>query len=484
MFCWLAMVTTLDATLVNVALPVIGRHLGADAAALSWVVNAYTLSLAGLLVLGGAIADRIGRKIALYLGLLLFITGSVAAAAAESVALLIGGRWVMGAGAALMMPTGLSTISAVFVSHRRALAAGVLGAAGLIGAPLGPLLGGALLGHFGWPSVFAVNIFLAAPLLLSAWKLVPETRARRQDARPFDWGGAILATTGTSAVVWSIVEAPQRAWLDPQVAVVTVVAFALLTAFVVRQRRTPQPMLPLRSLSRVTTAGAAVLFWCYFALLGSLFAVAQYLQLVLGYSPLDAGLRVLPVVATTAISFISAGELAKRLGLRTVVSLGLLLLILGLVVMSEATASAGFGVVLTALLLVGLGMGVILPLVPTTMINAQPPGQAGVASAIADTSRYLGGALGTAVVAGITTAHFRAAMTGPAGTPVPSDLAEAIVIAGNLDSDHRQALKQAASTAFTNAMATAHLITAALVAAAVLFVLFLPAKKRKATTLA
>ncbi|MFI0487074.1 MFS transporter [Actinomadura sp. 9N215] len=472
------MITTLDATLVNVALPVIGSMPGADTAALSWVVNAYTLALAGLLALGGATADRIGRKTSLYIGLALLIAGSACAALAGSVLTLIVGRWVMGAGAAFVIPTGLSTISAVFDVSSRALASGVLGAAGLLGAPLGPLLGGVLLDLFSWPSVFLLNVALLIPPTLLAWKLVPETRAREEDTRPFDWRGATLATVGTSALVWAIVGLPGNDWLSLRVLGLAATGTTILVAFVAWQRRAREPMLDLQGLNRVLAAGVTVLFWCYFALLGSLFVLTQYLQLVLDYRPLEAGVGVLPVVATTVVAFLAAGKLADHWGLRAVVVSGLVLVAAGLVVMSAATPDSGFGIVLAALLLVGLGMGTILPLVPVAMINTQPQEKAGAVSAIADTGRYLGGAFGTAVLGSMTALHFRADMTGATSGPAANDLTAAIRASAETGGDSGHALQETASTAYTAGMATAHLVAAALIVVAILAALVLPASKR------
>lgn len=415
---WLAFVTTMDATRITIALPSIAAGLGADAAALAWIVNAYTVALAGLLVLGGAVADRVGRRRMLHVGLAVFAAGSVLATLSASTGSLIAARWLMGIGAALFLPVGISTLRAIFPPDRRALATGILGAAGLLGAPGGVLVGGALLDRFAWPSVFAIDLLLIAPVALLAWRLVPETRVAAAHARPFDWPGAGLATLGTTASVWAILAIPRYGWQHPRVLLASTAAGLLLAAFVVWQRRAERALLDLRRIDRVAGGGCVMLAVCYFGLLGSLFALTGFLQNELRLDPFEAGVQVLPVVATTVVSFLFAGVLRDRLGLRRAVGGGLALVALGLTAMSAATPSEGFVIVLAALGLVGLGMGIVLPLVPLAIGEALPREQAALAGALADTSRYLGGAIGTAAFAAM-----------PGGMAAPHLLAAALVAA-------------------------------------------------------
>ena len=292
--CLSLLVIVIDNTIVNVALPTLVRDLEADVAELQWVVDAYTLVFAGLLLVAGALGDRYGRRRTLLAGLAVFGGASAWAAYAGGADGLIAARAVMGAGAAFIMPATLSLLISVFTDAReRATAIGIWAATAGLGVALGPVVGGVLLDHFWWGSIFIVNVPLIVVAVLAGRRLLPESRD--PVVRRIDWAGAALSVVGLVALVWAIIEAPVEGWMSAPVLAAAALATAALLAFVVWQRRTEEPLLDVRLFSnpRFTAASITVMV-LFFALFGFLFLSTQYLQFVLGYSPSAAGVRVLP----------------------------------------------------------------------------------------------------------------------------------------------------------------------------------------------
>src|SRR5215218_4311502 len=293
--CLVLVVIGMDNLILNVALPTLVRDLQVSASQLQWVVEGYILAFAGLLLSMGSLGDRFGRKRALTAGLLVFLGGSVASAFAGSAGVLIATRTAMGIGAALIMPATLSIITDMFPEKERGRAIGVWAGVAGLGIVLGPTVGGWLLGHFWWGSVFLINLPIVAVALLAGWALVPESRDPR--ATPLDPGGALLSITGLVALVYAIIKAPDDGWTDPVTLWSFAAAAVTLAVFVAWERRSTHPMLNIGLFRdpRFWAASVSVTL-VFFALNGGLFILTQHLQFVLGYTPLQAGVRLLPTL--------------------------------------------------------------------------------------------------------------------------------------------------------------------------------------------
>jgi MFS transporter, DHA2 family, multidrug resistance protein len=357
MLCTSLLAIVVDNTIVNVALPTLVRDLDAGLSELQWVVDAYTLVFAGLLLLAGALGDRFGRRRTLLAGLAVFGLGSAAAAFAGSVDVLIAQRAIMGAGAAFIMPATLSLLISVFPDPReRAMAVGIWAATAGLGVALGPVVGGVLLDHFWWGSIFVVNVPLCALAIIAGRRVIPESRDAV--ARRIDWTGAALSGAGLIALVWAVIEAPSEGWTSAPVLGAGGFAAVALGAFVVQQRRAADPLLDLRLFKdpRFTAASGTIMV-LFFALFGFLFLSTQYLQFVLGYSPSAAGVRVLPYAAAMIVFAPLSSKLVPRLGTRHVATAGMLLFATGLAVAATVGASTGYGRLGLALVLMGAGMG-------------------------------------------------------------------------------------------------------------------------------
>jgi EmrB/QacA subfamily drug resistance transporter len=400
--CLSLLITVVDATIVNVALPTLAHDLRAGTAGLQWITDAYTLTFAALLLLAGALADRFGRHRALAAGLAVFAVGSLAAALTRTPAELIAARAVMGTGAAFIMPATLSILSSAFtVPAERAKAIGIWSAVSGLGVAIGPVAGGVLLAHFGWDSIFLVNLPLVALALAAGHWLVPASRAPQ--ARRLDPAGAVLSVAAFTMLTWALIAAPASGWLSAATLARMGGAAVLLTAFAVSQVRSDHPMLPVSLFRNPRLAGAAVsLLALFFALSGAVFLTTQIYQLVLGYSPLAAGLRALPPALTLAVTATAGAHLAKRTGARLPVTGGLLLVTAGLAFFATATAGVGYPHYVLAMVMVSGGIGLAMSAATTLTMEQLPPALAGVGSAVNDATRNLGSVLGVAVVGSIT----------------------------------------------------------------------------------
>src|SRR5918996_1205965 len=326
--CLSLVVIGMDNTILNVALPTLARDLRASASELQWMVDAYILVFAGLLLTMGAAGDRFGRKLALNAGLLVFVTGSVASAFAGSAEVLIASRAAMGIGGALIMPSTLSIITNVFPTSERGRAIGVWAGVAGLGIVLGPVAGGCLLEHFWWGSVFLVNVPIVALAILAGWPLVPESGDPA--ATPLDPVGAGLSIVALVSLVYGIIEAPSNGWDDPLILAAFGVAAVLAVAFLMWERRVEHPMLRIDFFRnpRFSAASGAITM-VFFALFGTIFLLTQHLQFVLGYTPLEAGIRVTPVAVLIVAAPLSA-RIVERIGTKIVVSTGLAIVAGGL----------------------------------------------------------------------------------------------------------------------------------------------------------
>jgi EmrB/QacA subfamily drug resistance transporter len=472
--CLSLLVVVIDNTILNTALPTLARDLHADTGALQWITDSYTLVFAALLITAGALGDRFGSRRALMFGLVLFAAGSVGAALSGGTGTLIAFRALMGVGGAFVMPGTLSILSGVYPAEERPGAIGAWSAVAGIGIVIGPTLGGLLLEHFSWGSVFWVNVPLAGVALLANALVVPELAAGERHR--LDPIGALLSVVGLAALVDAVIEAPNRGWLSATTVGETVLALAVIGGFVVWELRSTHPMIDIRVFANRAFSGAAgAVALTFFALFGSLFALTQYLQLVHGYSALAAGIRALPfALAMGALSPISSVA-ARRFGVRMVIPAGLVLMGGGLLWLAQAQPTTPYLVLGGAVAVMGAGMGLVMAPASETIMSSLPVHQAGVGSAVNDTVREVGGALGVAVIGSLVSAGYRSHLHLSSSLPASaiekarSSVAAADAIGPNVST--------AAHSAFTTAMSQGFEVAAGVaLLGAVLAFLRLPAR--------
>ncbi|GIG60043.1 MFS transporter [Longispora fulva] len=452
--CTSLIVTTIDNTVLNTALPALARALRASTADLQWINNAYTLVFASMLIVAGGLGARFGPRRALVAGLVVFAAGSVAAATATTTTQLIGYRALMGFGAAFVMPATLSMIVALFGPRERPKAIAVWSATAGIGIVVGPVLGGLLLDHFAWGSVFWVNVPLVGVALLGALALVPALPGRRGGR--FDVPGLLLSVAGLGALVDAIVHGPERGWLSAPTLGEAALAAVLLAAFTVWELFASQPMVDIRMFAhRAFSTASLVLAVTFFALFGALFVYTQYLQLVHGYSPLQAGLGALPFAVAMAATAGTSNLVVARFGTRYTITAGLAVMALGLGGLSLTTVDTPFALLAVTMGLTGAGMGLIMAPASESTVAALPREKAPSASAINSVVRELGGVLGIAVVGSVVSAGYRSGLASDLpGAPARAadDLTSAHIVAGHLPPGRSAELLTAADHAFTAAM--------------------------------
>jgi EmrB/QacA subfamily drug resistance transporter len=414
--CLSLLVIVVDTTIVNVALPTFARELHASSSGLQWIVDAYTLTFAALLLLAGAIADRYGRHRSLAGGLALFALGSLAAAFTQTTTELIAARAVMGIGGAFIMPATLSILMAVFTDHaERTRAIGLWSAVSGLGVAIGPVAGGWLLTHFSWDSIFLVNLPIVAIALVAGHWLIPASRVAGSGR--LDLIGAALSVAAFTGLTYTIIEAPSHGWLSAFTLGLGVASVALLTLFVAWEARAAHPMLPLRLFRnpRFTGAGLSITV-LFFALSGVVFLSSQIYQFVLGYSPLAAGVRALPSAVALAVMSPVGAFLAKRAGVRVPVVLGLVMLALGMLFFATASGSSGYGHYVLAMVIDSAGIGLAMSAATSASMRELPPALAGVGSAVNDTTRNMGSVLGVAVFGSIAASVFASRLGSSAGS--------------------------------------------------------------------
>jgi EmrB/QacA subfamily drug resistance transporter len=485
--CLSLLVVVIDNTILNTALPTLARVLHAGTSSLQWITDAYTLCFAALLVPAGALGDRYGRRLSLIGGLAVFALGSTAAAFASGTGMLIMARVVMGLGAAFVMPATLSILNAVFPPKERPQAIAAWSAVAGVGIVVGPTLGGLLLTHFWWGSVFLINVPLVAIALAGVLMTVPETA--EPGSHRLDIPGTLLVAGALLAVVDAIIEAPGRGWTSAATLAETAAGLAALAAFVWWELRIEHPLIDLRVFAvRAFSASAAAVTVIFFALFGSLFVLTQYLQLVHGYSPLAAGVRALPfAIAMGAASPVSP-ILAKRLGTRVIIPAGMAMMGLGLLDLSTAGVHTAYLPIAIAIAIMGAGMGLVMAPASTTIMSTVPAHQAGAGSAINDTIREVGGALGVAIVGSLAAAVYRSRLGSTLATAqapgavvhqATSSVAAADAIGAHVGGATGSELLTAAHSAFVNAMAMGIRVAAAVaLVAAVAAIFALPRRSR------
>jgi EmrB/QacA subfamily drug resistance transporter len=390
---------------LNVALPDIARDTHASQTDLTWVIDAYSLAFASLLLPGGGLGDRYGRRMALIVGLLIFGIGSAIAMTATSASELIALRAVLGLGAALVMPATLSTITSTFPASERTRAVSIWSAVGGGAAILGLVAAGALLVAFSWRSIFGLNVLLAAVSLVGTLRFVPESA--NHDAPRLDVAGAVIAVTALVALVFSVIEAPTYGWLATRTLIGLTLALVLLATFVLWELRQPHPLLDPRVFrNRRLATGSMSIFVQFFAFFGFTFIGMQYLQLVRGDTPLLAAVQVLPLAAVMVPASRLAPGLTTRYGTRTVCAGGLALVSAGVATIAQAGTHTPYTLMAVGLVVLGVGMGAAMTPATSAITEALPPAQQGVGSALNDLSREVGGATGIAVIGSILTSTY------------------------------------------------------------------------------
>ncbi|MEO7371053.1 MAG: DHA2 family efflux MFS transporter permease subunit, partial [Ilumatobacteraceae bacterium] len=396
--CASVFIIVVDGTIVNVALPTFVRELGATTSQLQWIVDAYVLVFAGLLMAAGSIGDRFGRKGILLIGMAAFGATSVMAAMSTTPAQLIGWRAAMGIGAALIFPATLALLVNVFTDARqRAIAISIWAATSGLAVALGPVTGGFLLEHFFWGSVFLVNVPVIVVAMVAIWTVVPTSRD--DTIRRFDPLGIALSIAGVSVLVWAVIEGPHHGWTSTTSLVAFALAATLLTSFIRWERRSDHPMLDVSVFTNMRfTAGSVSVAFAFFALFGFIFMVTQYFQFVRGYSTLEAGVRTVPFALFTGMAAPVSAKLAERFGTKAIVSAGLISMAVGFAWTTRDTATSSYLSVVGQMFFMGGGLGLVNAPATEAIMGALPPAKAGVGSAVNDTARELGGTLGVAII--------------------------------------------------------------------------------------
>ncbi len=486
--CVSILIVNLDNTVLNVALPTLVRDLHATSHQLQWIVDAYALVYGGLVLAGGSLGDRFGRKRTFLLGLAGFAGGSAWAAFSGSVGMLIAARASMGIGAAVMMPSTLSIITDMFRDGaERQRAIGIWSGTTGVGFALGPIIGGLLLTHFWWGSVFLINVPIATVGLLCAVQLVPDSK-NPAALRP-DLTGALLSVAGLGLVLWAIIEAPVYGWSSAPVIGAGIAGLAVLAGFAAWERTTSHPMLNLRFFRQpsfsapITSLGLAM-----FGLVGALFVLTQFLQFNLGYSPLQAGVRMLPTAVSMALIAPLSSIAVRWAGTKLTIGAGLLLVAAGLWQVSYATASWTFTSVLPGMILTGVGAALVIPAVSGSVMNSLPQGHTGIGSAANGVFIQVGGALGVAIVGSLLSTRYQDRMVAglaTAGVPhaientITGSIGGALGVASQVGGTAGRMLTQAARSAFISG-GDLGLLTAAVVALAgcVLALVTVPTRPR------
>ena len=389
----------LEATVVNVALPELGRDLDADVADLQWTINGYLITLASLILLGGSLGDRYGRRRIFEIGVVWFTTASALCAIAPNTEVLILARVIQGVGGALLTPGSLAIIEATFRQEDRGRAIGAWSALTGVAGAVGPLVGGYLIGAVSWRAIFLINLPLGAFVVWASRRHVPETRDPSMTGA-LDLRGSALATLGLGGLTFALIQAPEEGLGSPMVLGALTVGIIAMVAFVRTERRAPQPMLPLSIFSsRQFTSANLVTFVVYAALGAVFFLLVVFLQVALGYTPIEAGAASLPVTALMLLLSPRAGALAQRIGPRIPLTVGPLLVAVGMFMMSEIDIGDSYvDAILPAVVVFGLGLSLVVAPVTITVLAAAEPRQAGIASGVNNATARTAGLLAVAVL--------------------------------------------------------------------------------------
>ncbi|MEV8632399.1 MFS transporter [Streptosporangium sp. NPDC051023] len=449
--CLSLLVLVVDNGVLNLAIPSLMKELGATPADIQWIINAYMLAFAGVLLTVGALSDRYGRRRFLVIGLALFGGASLIATFAQTPAQLIACRALMGFGGAFLMPSTLSIIMNVFDQSEQRKAIAAWSSVLMVGGIAGPSLGGFLLDHYWWGSVFLINVPISALAIAASLLLMPESRGL---PRPIDLVGAVLSTGGMVALVWAIISLPERGWTSPAVLATALIAVVMLTAFVLWERRTPHAMLPLWLWRQRNFSGASFsIVLMSFSAGGLLLMLTQYLQFVLGYGVLQASLALIPYMVAAIVFNGLGATLGKKLSNRAMVTIGMLVFGAGFLVLTRMTPDSGYGLFISGLMVMGVGGGLVAPAAYASLMSAVPPDRAGIGSALNDTVQQTGGALSVALLGSVLSAAYSAGMPESVPAPARESIAAALALGD-------PALARTAKVAFVDAMASGMIVGA------------------------
>jgi MFS transporter, DHA2 family, multidrug resistance protein len=463
-----ALFITMDVTIVNVALPTIGGELRTSTTGLQWVVDAYNISLAGLLLPGSALGERIGRKRTLLAGLALFALGSLTAGFSGTLALLVASRAVMGVGAAFLLTSALSLISSLFPPEKRGHALGVWAGVGALGLALGPVAGGLLTSSLSWHWIFRINVPVMGAVFLAGMRLLPPGRGDAE-GRP-DLAGSLLSVTGLVMVLWALIEGPDRGWTSPEIPGVLAAGLLLLWGFVRRELRCLNPIFQIRVLGNRNVLGASLaLFAAYLFFTGMLFLVPQHLEAVERTGTLTSGLALVPFAVVVWIFSESSESLARRLGATRVLPGALAALTAGFVFLAVTSHGMSLVPVMVGTCIGGIGLGLIIPAASAVILNALPPELTGTASGTSMIARFLGASFGVALVGTLLSVLFQGALTKDlAGSPAFADLGgirsvqQALADADRLPAGEAGAFMEAVRGSFERAAALTYAACGAL----------------------
>lgn len=478
--CASLLLVAIDATVLHVAVPAVSEDLKPGSSQLLWIVDAYPLMCASLLILFGTLGDRVGRRRVLLFGYALFAVASAVAAYAQTPGVLIGARALLGVGGAMIMPATLSILRQVFPDRReRAFAVGVWSAVAAVGAAVGPLVGGLLLEHFWWGSVFLVNIpLMAISLPLGRW-LLPESVSDSEG--PWDVLGALMAASGLCAVIFGVKRAGSGDPLSLLTWVSLLAGAVLIALFVIRQRRRPHPLIDFGTLTRAafgTSVGCIVL--TVLALVGLALIAAQYLQLVLGLSPLQTGLRLLPLSVAAIAAGLAGSRLLRLLGPRTMVSLGFVLTAVAVLFLTTMGQEDRPALLIGGFVLLGFGLETTLFGCYESMLSEAPAEQSGGAAAVGETAYQLGAGIGIALLGTVMNAAYGPGVRHVEGVPAQArddashSLGEAYEVAAQLGGPAGHALREAARDAFVQGLHVTLIVSAGLLLLGAVAALRLP----------
>jgi MFS transporter, DHA2 family, multidrug resistance protein len=468
---------------LNTALPTIQRDLGASASELQWIVDAYAVVFAGLLLSAGAIGDRFGRRQALLAGLAVFGLGSFMGGLATSASQVIGSRVVMGIGAAFIMPATLSIITAIFPPHERARAIAIWAGFAGAGASIGPIVTGGLLEGFWWGSTLLVNVPIVIAIVAAVWVFAPDSR---DDTRtPLDPVGALLSLVGLSSLIFGIIQGPEDGWASTTVMAAFLLSGVALSLFLLWERRSDHPMLPLTLFrDRRFSTGSGVIAIAFFVMFGFFFLATQYLQFARGYSPLEAGLAGLPLALTFVAFSPRSAALAERFGAARVMALGLGIVAAGFALLTTLSPDTPYVVIGAAFAILGAGMSITAAPATGEIMTSVPISKAGVGSAVNDTTRELGGALGIALMGSIANSAYRSGIDLNSVRLPPGSRAVAEESIGAADAIASRipggdALAAQAASAFTNAFTLVSGLSVGVALAAAAAVLVVGRRRRR-----
>lgn len=468
------LVVGLDTTVVLTALPTLSAKLDASTSQLQWVMNAYTLVLAGLIIPAGVLGDRLGRRRLLLFGLLLFGIASAVASQVTSPGELITLRAITGVGGAAIVPLAFAILPSLFSDKERPRAISVLATAVFIGLPLGPLVAGWLLTNYAWGSIFLINVPIVAIALLGVWLFVPESK----DPRPvrLDWLGVALSVAGVTALIYGIVEQPIYGWGGTRVLAGIIIGLLLLAAFVVQQLRTRAPLVNLGLFGNARFRWSTLAFVVVgFALGGILFVLTPFLQLVQGNDAQATGIRLLPLILGIAIGAMPSDRLTARVGSKIMVAGGMLVTAVGTLLFSRVATDSGFAFIAVAELLTGVGLGLALPPALDAILGVLPKAETGRGMALTRALQFIGMSFGVAVLGSILNSAYRDSLNGHlTNLPAAAQAAAEQSLAGAASVPY---VFGAARIAYVSGMSDVMLTSAAiLAAAAVLIALYLPAR--------